>query len=36
LRFIVCGIAALLLGLILFRLTYGTNMLVKLASPRLI
>jgi hypothetical protein len=36
LRFVLCGVAAVLLGLILFRLAYGTNLLAQLASPRLV
>jgi hypothetical protein len=35
-RFILCGIAALTFGLILFRLVYGTSLLAQLASPRLL
>jgi hypothetical protein len=35
-RFMVCGIAALGVGLILFRLFYGVSLLGQLASPRLI
>jgi len=34
LRFVLCGAVALLLGLILFRLFYGMDLLVQLASPR--
>jgi hypothetical protein len=35
-RFIATGIAAAILGLILFRLSYGTSLLTQLASPRLL
>jgi hypothetical protein len=35
-RSILCGIAALAFGLILFRLVYGTSLLAQLASPRLL
>ena len=34
-RFLVCGFAATGLGLILFRLSYGANLLALLGSPRL-
>ena len=36
LRFIGCGLAAALAGLILFRLVYGTSLLTQLASPRFV
>jgi hypothetical protein len=36
LRFILCGIAALGFGLLLFRLAYGVSLPAELASPRLI
>jgi hypothetical protein len=36
LRFIACGIAAGLLGLVLFHLAYGVSLLSQLASPRLV
>jgi hypothetical protein len=36
LRFLLCGIAATGLGLILFRLLYGESLLALLASPRLV
>jgi hypothetical protein len=35
-RFLLCGIAALGLGLVLFRLLYGASLLALLASPRLL
>ena len=35
-RFILCGSAALVFGLILFRLVYGVSLLTELASPRLV
>jgi len=35
-RFLICGFAATGLGLILFRLLYGENLLTLLASPRLL
>jgi hypothetical protein len=36
LRFIGCGLAAALAGLILFRVVYGTSLLTQLASPRFV
>jgi hypothetical protein len=36
LRFMVCGLATLGAGLILFRLIYGIGLLTQLASPRLV
>lgn len=36
LRFIVCGIAAAILGLVLCRLVYGAGLLTSLMSPRLL
>ena len=35
-RFLLCGIAATGLGLVLFRLSYGATLLALLASPRLL